>query len=418
MKHHHHGKKKNEAEKAEFTDNTVAAVAAASAEEATEAEGTDAPKEALPDVEVVGVSFRSNNKKYYFSPGRLSLHIGNEVIVETARGMEFGKISIANTFVPASAITPPLRIVTRLATDTDRERYERNRELETDAVRICREKIAHHKLDMNLIGAEYTLDNTKLLFYFTAEGRVDFRELVKDLASVFHTRIELRQVGIRDEAKILGGLGACGRPFCCATFLPDFAQVSIKMAKEQNFSLNSAKVSGACGRLMCCLRYEHECYEEALKTTPPNGALVETSAGTGIVIETRPLLQIVKVRLDEKPEAPRLFPCEEVTVLRHKAPKPQDGEKAAPHAEKPEKQNAERPNAEKTAEKPTAEELEARREERKEERREEKREEKREERQRREGQGNHRGGRKNHGRRPHHGNGNQQKPQQKPEQNS
>ena len=416
---HHHSKKKNEAEKAEFTDNTVEAVTAASAEEASEATEAEAPKEPLPDVEVVGVSFRSNNKKYYFSPGRLSLHIGNEVIVETARGMEFGKITIANTFVPASAITPPLRIVTRLANAADRERYERNRELETDAVRICREKIAHHKLEMNLIGAEYTFDNTKLLFYFTAEGRVDFRELVKDLASVFHTRIELRQVGIRDEAKILGGLGACGRPFCCATFLPDFAQVSIKMAKEQNFSLNSAKVSGACGRLMCCLRYEHECYEEALKTTPPNGALVETSAGTGIVIETRPLLQIVKVRLDEKPEAPRLFPCEEVTVLRHKAPKPQDSEKAAPHAsEKPERQNPERPNAEKPAENPTAEELEARREERKEERREEKREEKREERQRREGQGNHRGGRKNHGRRPHHGNGNQQKPQQKPEQNS
>ena len=407
---HHHNKKRNENQTAEFTDNTVEAVTAATPEQAAEGGEGAAQKEPQPDVEVVGVSFRANNKKYYFAPGRLSLHIGDEVIVETARGMEFGKITIPNTTVPASAITPPLRIVTRLANNADRERHERNRELETDAVRICREKIAQHKLEMNLIGAEYTFDNTKLLFYFTAEGRVDFRELVKDLASVFHTRIELRQVGIRDEAKILGGLGACGRPFCCATFLPDFAQVSIKMAKEQNFSLNSAKVSGACGRLMCCLRYEHECYEEALKTTPPNGALVETSAGTGIVIETRPLLQIVKVRLDEKPEAPRLFPCEEVTVLRHKAPKHQDGEKPErPMAEKP----AEQPTEQKP-ERPSAEELEAR----KEERREEKREEKREEQKKREGQGNHRGGRKNHGRRPHHGNGNQQKPQQKPEQNS
>ncbi len=293
------------------------------------AEGTEAPAEPLPDVEVVGVSFRTAGKKYYFSPGRLTLRLGDEVIVETARGMEFGKITIPNRTVPASAITPPLRLVTRLATDLDRERYLRNRELETEAVHICREKIAQHKLDMNLIGAEYTFDNSKLLFYFTAEGRVDFRELVKDLASVFHTRIELRQVGIRDEAKMLGGLGSCGRPFCCSTFLPDFVQVSIKMAKEQNFSLNSAKISGACGRLMCCLRYEHETYEEALRTTPPNGALVETPAGQGCVIETRPLLQLVKVRLDEKPENPRLFSCDEVTVLRNKAPKGQP----EPHAE-------------------------------------------------------------------------------------
>lgn len=406
---HHHNKKKNESQTAEFTENTVAAVDAAVPAEDAEGKIDAAQKEALPDVEVVGVSFRSNNKKYYFAPGRLSLHIGDEVIVETARGMEFGKISIVNTFVPASAITPPLRIVTRVATDADRERYERNRELENDAVHICREKIAQHKLDMNLIGAEYTFDNTKLLFYFTAEGRVDFRELVKDLASVFHTRIELRQVGIRDEAKILGGLGACGRPFCCATFLPDFAQVSIKMAKEQNFSLNSAKVSGACGRLMCCLRYEHECYEEALKTTPPNGALVDTTAGTGVVIETRPLLQIVKVRLDEKPEAPRLFPCEEVTVLRHKAPKHQDGEKA----EKATTERAAEPTEPKP-EKPTAEDIEARKEERREKKREEKREEKRE----RENQQNHHGERKNHRRRPHRGGGNHQRPQQKPEQNS
>ena len=317
MKHHNnHNRRKNEPQKNDITENTVATV------EAAEEGAESAPAEALPDVEVVGVSFRTAGKKYYFAPGRLTLHIGDEVIVETARGMEFGRITIPNRMVPASAITPPLRIVTRIASDADRERNARNRELESDAIRICREKIAHHKLDMNLIGAEYTFDNSKLLFYFTAEGRVDFRELVKDLASAFHTRIELRQIGIRDEAKLLGGLGVCGRPFCCATFLPDFVQVSIKMAKEQNFSLNSAKISGACGRLMCCLRYEHESYEEALKTTPPNGALVDTPAGQGVVIETRPLLQLVKVRLEEKPEAPRLFACEEVTVLRNKAPRP------------------------------------------------------------------------------------------------
>ncbi len=272
--------------------------------------------ENAPPVEVVGVSFRANGKKYYFSPGRLKLSLGQQVIVETARGLEFGKIAIANKMVPASAIVPPLRIVTRIATDLDRERNSRNRELEIDAVKICREKIEKHKLDMDLISAEYTFDNSKLLFYFIAEKRVDFRELVKDLASTFHTRIELRQIGIRDEAKLLGGIGTCGRPYCCSTFLPDFAQVSIKMAKEQNFSLNSAKISGACGRLMCCLRYEHETYEEALKQTPSIGSTVSTADGEGVVIETRPLLGQVKVRLNDKPDTPHLYASAELTVLR------------------------------------------------------------------------------------------------------
>ncbi len=280
----------------------------------------EAKKETLPEnappVEVVGVSFRTTGKKYYFSPGRLKLSVGQQVIVETARGMEFGKISIANKMVPASSIVPPLRIVTRIATDLDRERNSRNHELELDAVKVCREKIARHKLEMDLVSAEYTFDNSKLLFYFTAEKRVDFRELVKDLASTFHTRIELRQIGIRDEAKLLGGIGTCGRPYCCASFLPDFAQVTIKMAKEQNFSLNSAKISGACGRLMCCLRYEHETYEEALKKTPSVGSSVSTADGEGTVVETRPLLGQIKVRLDEKPDTPHLYACEEVTVLR------------------------------------------------------------------------------------------------------
>ena len=380
MKNHQHNNQ--DADRRDYTENAVGVAPTAPTEETGEP---------LPDVEVVGVSFRSSSKKYYFAPGRLTLHVGNEVIVETARGMEFGKIVIANTTVPASAITPPLRIVTRLATAADRERYERNRELEVDAIRICREKVAQHKLDMNLIGAEYTFDNSKLLFYFTAEGRVDFRELVKDLASVFHTRIELRQVGIRDEAKILGGLGACGRPFCCSTFLPDFAQVSIKMAKEQNFSLNSAKVSGACGRLMCCLRFEHESYEEALKTTPPNGALVDTSAGTGVVIETRPLLQLVKVRLDEKPEAPRLFACEEITVLRHKAPR--NDEERARAVQQAQEQRAARAAATPKPEAQPDATPEDKREERREEIREEKRAERREERQKQGGKGGHRGGR-------------------------
>ena len=402
----HHQKKNQERPQPEIAENAVATVDLAAS---NAPEGEEAPK---PDVDVVGVSFRAAGKKYYFAPGRLVLHIGDEVIVETARGMEFGKITIANTKVPASAITPPLRIVTRVATEADRERHERNRELESDAIRICREKVAQHKLEMSLIGAEYTFDNSKLLFYFTAEGRVDFRELVKDLASVFHTRIELRQVGIRDEAKILGGLGACGRPFCCATFLPDFAQVSIKMAKEQNFSLNSSKVSGACGRLMCCLRFEHETYEEALKTTPPNGAVVETSAGTGIVIETRPLLQLVKVRLDEKPESPRLFSCEEITVLRHKGGRPEGEQKHEPKQEKREEKPTEGesvPTAAPAAEEgATVDPREARREEIREEKREEKQEEKREERregrERRDGKGR-RGGRHQHRRRPH-GDGN------------
>ncbi len=348
QRRHYHDRRRDKRENTPAPEATAEKVTEKETEEASPFPTASTPAaEKAPDVEVVGVSFRSAGKKYYFAPGRLTLHMGDEVIVETARGMEFGRITIPNRTVPASAITPPLRLVTRLATDLDRERNARNRELEGDAIRICREKIEQHKLEMSLVGAEYTFDNSKLLFYFTAEGRVDFRELVKDLASVFHTRIELRQIGIRDEAKLLGGIGACGRPFCCATFLPDFVQVSIKMAKEQNFSLNSAKISGACGRLMCCLRYEHESYEEALKTTPPNGALVDTPNGQGVVIETRPLLQLVKVRLEEKPEAPRLFSCEEVTVLRNKAPKPQ-AQGAAPAAEK----NVER-NTEKTAEKAT-----------------------------------------------------------------
>lgn len=268
-------------------------------------------------VEVVGVSFRGVGKSYWFAPKNDRFKAGQAVIVETSRGLELGYVNIPNRMVDQSEIVPPLRPVIRLATPEDMLRAEHNRTLEQEAAVIFRQKVEAHKLEMNLVSVEYTFDNSKLLFYYTAENRVDFRELVKDLASVFKTRIELRQIGIRDEAKMLGGLGPCGRPFCCATFLSDFAQVAIKMAKEQNFSLNSAKISGTCGRLMCCLRYEHEAYEEAQKTTPSIGSYVRTPDGEGTVIETRPLAQTVRVRLEgEQKEAPKLYQCSEVTIIR------------------------------------------------------------------------------------------------------
>lgn len=282
----------------------------------------EAEKEAAPQepkmVEIVGVGFRTAGKTYYFAPKQFTLNLGENVIVETARGVELGRITIPNRNVPETEITQPLREIIRPATESDLSRYEENRRLEERAAEICREKIKAHKLKMDLVSVEYTFDNTKLLFYFTAESRVDFRDLVKDLASVFKTRIELRQIGIRDEAKLMGGFGVCGRPFCCSSFLSDFVQVSIKMAKEQNFSLNSSKISGACGRLMCCLRYEHEVYEEAVAATPSNGSYVSTPNGLGTVVETRPLAATVKVKLEDKAEAPRLYPVSDIKVLRSK----------------------------------------------------------------------------------------------------
>ena len=280
-------------------------------------ENTD--KSSLPEtVEVIGINFREAGKIYYFSPNGLTFTIGNKVIVETARGVEMGTVKVANKVVPSSEIVPPLKSVTRLATKEDIERDERNHELELDAAMICKKKIANHKLEMSLVATEYTFDNSKLIFYFTAESRVDFRELVKDLASTFHTRIELRQIGIRDEAKMMGGLAVCGRKYCCAGFLTDFVQVSIKMAKEQNFSLNSSKVSGACGRLLCCLRYEHETYEEAIRNTPSVGSIVKTADGEGVVIETKPLASEIKVKFDgNDKESVKVFKCKEVKVLKH-----------------------------------------------------------------------------------------------------
>ena len=275
------------------------------------------PEPIVGPTEVVGVNFRRAGKIYYFAPRGLSLKIGEKVIVETSRGLEYGTIKIENKIIDGAEITPPLKPIIRKATEDDEERVAANHQLEMDAAIICKKKIAAHKLEMRLIGVEYTFDNSKLIFYFTGETRVDFRELVKDLAATFKTRIELRQIGIRDETKLMGGLASCGRPYCCADFLVDFVQVSIKMAKEQNFSLNSAKVSGACGRLMCCLRYEHEVYENAIRVTPPLGSTVETADGVGVVIETRPLAEMVKVRLSDKnKEDIRLYACKDVKVLK------------------------------------------------------------------------------------------------------
>ena len=231
--------------------------------------------------EIIGVRFKSVGKIYYFDPNKTDIDKGKYVIVETARGVECGEVVVTNKMVDDKEIASPLKPVIRIATDSDFKIVEKNKAKEKDAFKICQEKIAKHNLNMNLVDVECTFDNNKLLFYFTSENRIDFRELVKDLASVFRTRIELRQIGVRDEAKMLGGLGICGRPFCCKTFLGEFQPVSIKMAKEQNLSLNPAKISGACGRLMCCLKYEQAAYEDLLKTTPKVGAYVTCPDGKG-----------------------------------------------------------------------------------------------------------------------------------------
>lgn len=247
-------------------------------------------------VKVVGVRFRNAGKIYYFGPGTLYLETGNHVIVETARGVEMGTVMIAPREVPEDTVIQPLKPVIRIATDADERVVVKNREKEKEAFQICLEKIAKHKLDMKLVEAEYTFDNNKLLFYFTADGRIDFRELVKDLAAVFRTRIELRQIGVRDETKIRGGLGICGRPLCCSTYLTEFAAVSIKMAKEQNLSLNPTKISGVCGRLMCCLTNEEETYEVLNSQLPSVGDMVTTSDGlTGVVQSLSVLRGLVKV---------------------------------------------------------------------------------------------------------------------------
>jgi cell fate regulator YaaT (PSP1 superfamily) len=257
---------------------------------------------------VIGVRFRNAGKVYYFDPVDIELKQGEKVIVETARGIECGEVVNTVKEVDDSEIVAPLKKVMRKATEEDIRQVEENKSKARDAYNICLEKIQKHNLDMKLIDVEYTFDNNKILFYFTADGRVDFRELVKDLAAVFRTRIELRQIGVRDEAKMMGGLGVCGRGLCCSSHLTEFHPVSIRMAKEQSLSLNPAKISGTCGRLMCCLKYEQEAYEDLLKRVPKVGALVQTDHGTGTVVYVSLLEEKVKVKLDNENE-PDLREC-------------------------------------------------------------------------------------------------------------
>ena len=264
---------------------------------------------------VIGVRFRQAGKVYFFSPGKFHIKQGDKVIVETARGVEFGSVVSGVKEVPDETIMQPLKSVIRIATEEDKRNEERNREKEKEAFKVCLEKIREHNLDMKLINAEYTFDNNKVLFYFTAEGRIDFRDLVKDLAAVFRTRIELRQIGVRDETKIRGGIGICGSPLCCHTYLSEFAPVSIKMAKEQNLSLNPTKISGVCGRLMCCLTNEQETYEELNSRLPAIGDFVTTPDGLkGEVQSVSVLRQLVKVvvNLDDDEKEIREYKSKEL----------------------------------------------------------------------------------------------------------
>ena len=277
---------------------------------------------------VIGVRFKANGKSYYFSPGDLELQQGDHVIVETARGTECGEVAKGPHDVPDSSIVKPLKTVTRMADAVDVRRMQQNRADEKRAFSVCEERIAKHKLDMKLVDVEYTLDRNKILFYFTADGRIDFRDLVKDLAGVFRTRIELRQIGVRDESKMLGGLGICGQPFCCSRFLRDFQPVSIKMAKEQGLSLNPAKISGSCGRLMCCLAYEQPAYEYLNRITPGVGSIVKTPEGVGAVVETNVISGTLRVRMDPPATGFKTFHKDECQYLR--------GGKRAPIAPDPE----------------------------------------------------------------------------------
>lgn len=267
--------------------------------------------------EVIGVRFKEVGKVYYFDPDNTVLNEGDMVIVETARGIECGQVTIPNREVSDENIVYPLKKMIRKATEEDLVHLESNKEREKSAFDICLKKIEEHGLDMKLVDVEYTFDNNKVLFYFTSDGRVDFRALVKDLAAIFRTRIELRQIGVRDEAKMLGGLGVCGRPFCCSTFLGEFMPVSIKMAKEQGLSLSPVKISGTCGRLMCCLKYEQEAYNDLLRTTPKIGAIVNTPEGKGVVVEQNLLTGWLKVQMNKSPEgAPLTFSVSQVTVIK------------------------------------------------------------------------------------------------------
>jgi len=267
---------------------------------------------------VVGVRFKKAGKVYYFDPGNLEIFKTDKVILETARGVELGEVVVGPKEVSEQEVVAPLKEVIRKATEKDLEVYQENKEKEKDAFEICSKKIESHGLDMKLVDVEYTFDNNKIIFYFTAEGRVDFRELVKDLASVFRTRIELRQIGVRDEAKMIGGYGPCGISLCCSTWLGEFDPVSIKMAKDQGLSLNPSKISGVCGRLFCCLKYEHEVYKAVLKKMPQQGDRVKTQMGSGVITSTNPLLERVKIRVtsdEDGTEEMKVFHIDEITKI-------------------------------------------------------------------------------------------------------
>ena len=267
--------------------------------------------------EVISVRFRNGCKEYYFDPKGQTVPTDTDVIVETAQGPEFARCSQGNHQVEDDAVVKPLRGLIRIATDNDRHTAAYNRGREKEAFEVCKKKIQQHKLEMKLVRVECSFDGSKILFFFTADGRVDFRELVKDLAGVFRARIELRQIGVRDEAKMIGGLGICGRPFCCSQFMDEFLPVSIKMAKTQSLSLNPTKISGTCGRLMCCLKYEQDAYEDAIRRMPKNDSFVLTPDGTGNVSDINVLKETVNVRLDDRPEGARCYHNCEVCVLRN-----------------------------------------------------------------------------------------------------
>ena len=267
-------------------------------------------------VEVVDIQFRPGQKIYYFDPNGLTLKAGDHVIIDTARGAEFGTVTGGNHKIPSKDVVAPLRPVIRKANEQDERIVAENLATEKRAFDVCLEKITEFGLDMQLVSAECAFDGNKILFFFTADERVDFRELVKNLASIFHTRIELRQIGVRDKAKMVGGFGICGRPFCCATFLDDFQPVSIKMAKTQNLSLNPTKISGTCGRLMCCLKYEQDAYEDLLRSAPKMDSFVDTPEGRGTIIDVDLLRQRVKVRLEKEPDNIVTYPNDEIAVLR------------------------------------------------------------------------------------------------------
>ena len=280
---------------------------------------------------VVGIRFRNTCKTYFFDPGQIDLQVGDHAIVETAKGLEYGEVASGIRDVADEQVVQPLRTVIRKASRRDDEQVAENRRKEENALKVCQEKAREHELDMKVTEAEYAFDNSKILFYFTAEGRVDFRELVKDLAAVFHTRIELRQIGVRDEARALGGFGPCGRPLCCATYLNDFIAVSIKMAKEQNLALNPTKISGVCGRLMCCLKYEEEVYEELNRTMPDVGDYVEAEDGIpGDVVSTNILRQTVRIVVDVNGDKEmREYPAAQLTLLKKRKQRKKELSEAA-----------------------------------------------------------------------------------------